>query len=152
MPSTYTTVAGTSYSSFDAAFGATNGFPTAGNYTALPPFGKPPTMSAIEYEEIPITFAGVDDVGLKILGRRGQNCTVEFILVGADKDAAQARWTTLAAIFVPTTRFTIALPGGASLPGWKLARNSCEMKESFTIGTSVCIVVVCEFRRYSTSN
>lgn len=151
---TTTSIAGTGYSSFEAAFGGNVSTPAAGVYTALPPYGSPPRESSAEYEELPIIFFGVSGVGTKGGNSdfRGRNFIIDMIIAGATKAAIETSRNALLATMAPNARFSVTVPGGTARPGCKLVRGSGEVKDWINLGGNIICTLTLNIRQMSLSN
>jgi len=139
------------YNDFNTAFGAANGFPSTGNYYALPPFGKPPAVSVARRDYRQITFPGVNYIATKDFGIRERMIHVELIAVAASATAAESARDTLANALSAVARYTIAIKG-VSYAGCKLAPGGAMTVGQFCIGGQVCMLLSCDFLQLSNSN
>lgn len=145
------TINGNSYDDLTAAFNAGQQ-PTSGTYYVLAPFGEPPLAGPPEYEEVEVSFPGVDGVATKRLGFRGRNIWAMLIVIGASKAAVQSSVNTMQSSFAQQARYTISMPGGTQYQGCKLARGAATQTSWSTIGDKVCCIVACQFRQLSLQN
>lgn len=110
MPSV--TVNGQTYQDFTAAFPGGQGFPDAGIYYALPPFGQPPSFGLMSQEIQKIPFVGINGQGRKIFGDRSRPIWMDFIVIGTPGGTLRSN---MAALFTTLNgsinRYTVALPG-----------------------------------------
>lgn len=148
---TTTSIAGQNYSSFDAAFAGAVSTPAAGVYTALPPYGGPPREGSPEYEEILVTFLGVDGVGTKQGGFRGRDIDIDIVIADTSKANVETARNALLALLPTTSRVSVTVPGGTARPGCKLKRGSGKVEEWFTIGTAICCRLTLNIRQMSLS-
>ena len=148
---TSTSINGTSYSSFEAAFVA--GALTAGTYTALAPYGSPPREGSAEYEEMLITFLGISGVGRKFGEFRGRNITIDIVIVGASKSACEtSRNTLLGTMLPPTSRFSVTVPNGTARAGCTLVRGSGQVREWQTLDGKILALLTLDIRQLSETN
>jgi len=147
--STTTAIAGTNYNSFEHAYNGGVTTPTAGVYTALPPYGLPPSESSPEYEELLVTFAGISGVGTKQMGFRGRNIVVDLVIVGATKSAVESSKNTLFGTMPTTSRFSVTIPGGTARPGCKLVRGSGMIKDWSTLDGKILGCLQLQIRQMS---
>lgn len=146
---TSTSIAGTSYSSLEAAYGAGATSPTAGIYTALPPYGQPPWEASPEYEEMLVTYLGLDGVGTKQGGFRGRNIGVDIVIIGASKSDIETSKNALFAAMPTTSRFSVTIPGGTARLGCKLVRGSGEVKDWSTLDGKIVACLMLRIRQMS---
>lgn len=146
---TSTSIAGTSYNSVEGSYGAGATSPTAGVYTALAPYGDPPQEGSAEYEEIPVSYLGVDGVGTKQGGFRGRNLTIDMVIIGATKSACMSSHATLLATMPTTSRFSVTVPGGTARPGCKLLRGSGKITKWETLDNKIVALLTLEIRQMS---
>ena len=112
---------GTTYPDFLQAFAGNITTPSPGQYYAIPPWGKPPTETAFQYQEQHITFPGVlNAMGTKRIAFGPRTISCELIIVGNSKASAAGSAATLMAAMNQLQRYTITLPDGISRPGCKL--------------------------------
>jgi hypothetical protein len=147
---TTTSIAGTSYSSLDGGF-STHVF-VGGVYTALAPYGEPPVIGSPETEEMMVTYFGLDGIGGKQGGFRGRDLTVELISAAITKATAQSQIDSIINGMPTSARFSVTIPGGSALQGWKLKRGGGRVKRWFTLGGLVCGLFTLELRQWSSTN
>jgi len=125
-------LAGASYADLTQSLGAAT--PLEGVYYALPPYGDAPCEDAPEYEDVQMSFPGVDGVGIKRLGFRGRNIRVTLVILGMTKANCEARKDTLFASLTPLARFSITLPGGTARPGCRLLPGGASSESWSSVG------------------
>lgn len=146
---TDTAIAGTTYKSLEHAYNGGVTTPAAGVYTALPPYGLPPWEASPEYEEMPITYLGLDGVGTKQGGFRGRNIGVDIVIIGAAKSDIETSKNALFAAMPTTSRFSVTIPGGTARPGCKLVRGSGEIKDWSTLDGKILACLMLRIRQMS---
>lgn len=139
------------YNDFASGFNAANGYPTTGNYYALPPFGNPPRVGVPRRDFRKIMFPGVNYVGTKDYGLREAAISIELISVAASATAAESARNTLANALSAVARFTISIKG-VSYPGCKLMPGGAVTSGQFCLGGQVCMVLSCSFEQLSNAN
>ena len=147
------TINGTSYSPITSGFTSATKELVAGTYYAVGgQYGEPPRIASPEQEEMIVTFVGVDGVGSKQAGYRGQNITCDIVIAGANKTATEGSLETLLNSMPTNVRFDVTPPGGAVIHGCKLVRGSGRPSRWFTIGNQICCALTLDLRSWSTSN
>lgn len=91
-----------------------------GPYYALPPFGNAPMEGPPKYEEMQVTYPGVDGIGVKRFGFRGRDIFVDMCFKDTTKDGCETLKNAFFALVTPLASFSITLPGGT-------ARAKCRM-------------------------
>ena len=145
------TINGLTYKSLDECWGV-GGRPLAGVYYSLDPFGEAPRASAPEYEELSVTFPGVDGVGIKRFGFRGRDIFITLCLIGADKAAVENQWLVINASITQLNRFTIVLPGGTTFQGCKLVKGGGRLIRHINFNNYILGIADLELRQLSVSN
>ena len=146
------TIAGTGYNDFLQAFVAGANFPADGIYypTGNPPdYGQPPQESDPQYDRRQVKFAGVAGQGEKDFGFLRRQIWIDLIFVG-DKSGVETAKAALLATLATNTRYTIAMPGGASRQGCKLRPIGRSTQKA--IGEKICLCVPFTFEQLSESN
>lgn len=128
------------------------GKPLAGLYYALDPYGEAPRAGAPEYEELPVTFPGVDGVGLKRFGFRGRDINATICVIGATKAACETTWAAFGTSITQLARYTITMPGGTVLQGCKLTRGGGRLVRWVNFNTWIMGIADCDWRQLSTTN
>ncbi len=146
------TINGVAITDFAQAFGAANGFPTAGNYYALEPYGQPPRAGFKTYREIPVMFPGVDGIALKRMGGGARSISADLLIAGASKAAVGTAFAALDASFTQLARYTITMPEGTAYQGCKLPAGGGSIVGWMTIGTAFVALVRLNFLQYSETN
>lgn len=145
------TINGTSYTDFLQAFVANATTPAAGQYYAIPPWGKPPTEGSFQYQEQHITFPGVlDAMGTKRIAFGPRQISCDLIVVGASKAAAAGNAATLLTAMNQVQRYTISLPDGVSRPGCKLA-SAQQDDWVFGFANAYAVLLSCTFNQLQVS-
>lgn len=138
MPSI--TINGAAYNDLTQAFAVGTDFPAAGIYYVLPPYGEPPNETARKYEELVISFPGVDGLGIKRLGFRGRLLRVQLLIAGASKAAAETNHNTVCANVEGLARYDITLPGGTVRHGYRLVPGALTQQWLPSIGGAfICL-------------
>lgn len=143
---------GITVKSLDQCWTAVGGRPLAGTYYALEPYGEAPRASAPEYEELAVTFPGVDGVGIKRFGFRGRDVFATLCIIGADKAAVETAWTALSTSVTQLARYSITMPGGTVYQGCKLVKGGGRVTRFINFNTFIMGVVDLDFRQLSVTN
>lgn len=83
-----------------------------GVYYALPPFGMPPQEHAPIYQELQVTYPGVDGIGVKRMGFRGRPITCDMVVLAASKSDCETYKNALFAALTPLASFSVQVPEG----------------------------------------
>lgn len=109
----------------------------AATYYAIDPIGKPPAEGDPEYEEMPVSFAGVDGVGTKGLGFRGRDIYVEVLFVATSKANARTAKNSLITT-MRNARFSVTVPGSTARPSCRMVPGGfVDLKEMTLNGKHV---------------
>jgi len=131
------------------------GEPAAGVYYALPPYGEAPMEDAPEYEDVQLSWPGVDGSGIKRLGFRGRNIHATIVILGDSKAACEAIKDSLFTSWTPLARFSITIPGGSARPGCRLLAGGATFESWSNLGrlgtTMLAGVLKASFRQLSLS-
>lgn len=136
---------GTSYTDFTQAFAGNLTSPAAGNYYAVPPWGRPPLESGFQYQEQHITFPGVlNAMGTKRIAFGPRTIHCELIIVATSKASAMSTAASRIASMNQLARYTITLPDGGSRPGCKY-QSAQETDWIFSFVDRYAVVLACDF-------
>lgn len=142
----------TSYNDFVSAFAAGSGEPSDGTYYAVPPWAERPRAGFKTYQELPISFPGVDGVALKRMGFRGLVLTCTLIAIGSNESAVGTRIAAVRTLTSGLARYTVTMPEGTSFQGCKLVSGSGQVSAWTTMGTKTCAMIDLAFMQYSEVN
>ena len=143
--------AGISFKPINEAF-QPGGVITSDGYYAIDPIGEPPREGPPEYEEVEVSFPGVDGVATKRLGFRGRSIWATLVFVGTDKADVQTLVETATTAFAVQARYEVKLPGGSARPGCKLARGQAIQTHWAKFDTHIYCVMEVHFRQLSLAN
>lgn len=145
------TINGTNYNDFLQAFAGNLTSPAAGQYYAVPPYGKPPTESTFQYQEQIITFPGVlDAAGSKRFSFGPRIISCDLIIVGTSKANAATAADSLMSSMNQVQRYAITLPNGVSRPGCKYLAAQ-EDDWIFSFANSFAVLLSCSFKQLQVS-
>lgn len=150
---------GTSIEPITAAFldGATQlTCPANGIFYALEPYGGAPVEGPPEYDEILVSYPGLDGVGRKRLGFRARKIHFDLMIVDESASLCSVAARTLFDLITLLPRFTVSIEdnGGTSLDreGCILLRGTGTPSKWFTIGNKVILFLSLDFVQLSVSN
>jgi hypothetical protein len=142
----------TSFSDFVSAFAVGSGEPSNGTYYAVPPWAERPRAGFKTYQELPISFPGVDGVALKRMGFRGLVLACTLIAVGGNESAVGTRIDAVRTLTAGLARYSIVMPEGTTFEGCKLVSGSGQVSGWATMGSKTCAMIDLAFMQYSEAN
>jgi len=104
--------------------GTGEGTLTAGTYYAHDSVGPQPHEAPPMYQDLEITFPGVDGIAIKRFGFRGRLIHCRIMFVGATKGDAESRKNSFNAQVTRLASFAIKVPGGTNRPYCRLLPGS----------------------------
>src|ERR1035437_7558489 len=85
----------------------------SGQYYCTPPYGTAPLVGMPQYRESIIGFPGVmDGVSTKRFYFQSRLISLVLAFLGANKQACNANWDTIATQLTALARYSVTMPGG----------------------------------------